>query len=73
MDRTQPSWLELRWSADRVCLSAADLPAVQIESPAAELDTRLVARLDANADAVLLAIGEGVELVDRRRCELVSR
>jgi hypothetical protein len=73
VDPGQPTWLALRWSSDRVCLEAVDSPGVRIDAPTGTLDARTIARLDAKPGASLLAIGEGVELRDRRSCELVRR
>jgi hypothetical protein len=73
VDPSQVTWLALRWSGERVCLEAVDAPGVRIDTPVRELDARTIARFDPRAGAALLAIGEGVELRDRRSCELVPR
>ena len=71
VDPGQATWLAVRWSSERVCLEAVDAPGLRLDTPLRELDARTIARFDAKPSAGLLAIGEGVELRDRRSCELV--
>jgi hypothetical protein len=71
IEPSQATWLALRWSGERVCLEAVDAPGVRIDTPVRELDARTIARFDAKPSAGLVALGEGVELRDRRSCELV--
>lgn len=71
VDPDQATWLAVRWSSERVCLEAVDAPGLRLDTPLRELDARTIARFDAKPSAGLLAIGEGVELRDRRSCELL--
>lgn len=70
----RPALLLVRWSAERVCLEAAEVPYLSQTLPAnTTADSVLVVRFgkDAPAAGAQVLVAEGAELREPRSCELV--
>jgi hypothetical protein len=70
----RPGLMLVRWSAERVCLEAVEIPYLSQTLPStSSADSVLVARFgkDAPAPGAQILIAEGAELREPRSCELI--